>query len=298
MSVAARLTLFGVALVAVFAVASVAGAALDVGNGAGEEATTHEEDTMAMATEAEHAAGGEHGEVLTSAPPGLAAAAGGYRLVLDRDGFEPEEPGVLAFRIVDATGETVTDFDNEHERRMHLIVVRRDLSGFQHVHPQQLSDGSWRVPLTLEDAGDYRVYADFSTGGEELTLAGDVFVAGDFQPHPLPAERDIANAGDGYEVEVSDAGENELRFVVSRNGKPIDGIQPYLGADGHLVVLRQGDGAFLHAHPLGEPGGSGPIEFMVEYPSPGSYRLFLQFKHAGEVHTAEFTKHEEEHSHE
>ena len=50
MSVAARLSLFGAALVAVFAVASVAGAALDVGDGAGEEAATHEEDAMAMAT--------------------------------------------------------------------------------------------------------------------------------------------------------------------------------------------------------------------------------------------------------
>ena len=56
---------------------------------------------------------------------------------------------MLAFRIVDEAGETVTDFDTEHERRMHLIVVRRDLSGFQHVHPEQLADGSWRVRSTL-----------------------------------------------------------------------------------------------------------------------------------------------------
>ena len=29
---------------------------------------------------------------------------------------------------------------------------------------------------------------------------------------------------------------------------------------------------------------------MTEFPSAGNYRLFFQFKHRGEVHTAEFTR--------
>ena len=291
MSVAARLSLFGAAIVAVFALASVAGAALDAGAGVEDEASSDGDGGMAMTTSTDDPEA-VHTE-MTSAPAGLAIAAGGYHLVLDQDRLRAGERGTLQFRIVDADGETVEDFDTEHERRMHLIVARRDLSNFQHVHPEQLPDGSWRINLTLEEAGDYRVYADFSTGGEPLTLAADVFVPGSFRPHPLPAERSVADAGDGYEVAVSDAGEDELRFDISRDGKPVERVQPYLGADGHLVVLRQGDGAFLHAHPLGEPGGSGPIEFMVDYPSPGNYRLFLQFKQAGEVHTAAFTKRNE-----
>jgi len=285
----ARLALFGAAIVAVFAVASVAGAALDVGDGVEEQSNAHQEDEMGMTAEAGHA-DAEHTETAGAAPPGLAVADGGYRLVLDRDELRAGERGTLAFRIVGADGATVSDFDTEHERRMHLIVVRRDLSNFQHVHPEQLADGSWRIPLTLEEAGDYRVYADFATGGESLTLAADVFVPGEFRPHPLPAERTVADAGHGYEVAISERDDDVLRFTVSRHGEPVEGVQPYLGADGHLVVLRQGDGAFLHAHPLGEAGGSGPIEFMVSYPSAGNYRLFLQFKHDGEVHTAAFTK--------
>ena len=31
-------------------------------------------------------------------------------------------------------------------------------------------------------------------------------------------------------------------------------LQPYLAAYGHLVALRQGDLAYLHVHPDGEPG--------------------------------------------
>jgi hypothetical protein len=91
--------------------------------------------------------------------------------------------------------------------------------------------------------------------------------------------------------EAPHAGETTpARFVVSKDGRPIDRVQPYLDADGHLVALREHDQAFLHTHPEGEPGGSGPIEFGVEYPTAGNYRLFLQFRHAGEVRTAEFTQ--------
>jgi hypothetical protein len=287
MSVAARLALFGAAIVAVFAVASVAGAALDAGTGTGNDPANGEE---AMGMTAADAESGDHTEMTSAAPAGLAIAVDGYRLLLDRDQLRVGEHGTLRFRIVGADGATVEDFDTEHERRMHFIVVRRDLSGFQHLHPEQLPDGSWRIGLTVEEAGDYRVYADFSTAGEPMTLGADVFVPGAFRPHPLPPERAVADAGDGYEVALSESGGYELSFTVSRHGRTLDTVEPYLGADGHLVVLRQGDGAFLHAHPLGEPGGSGPIEFMVEYPSAGNYRLFLQFKDAGVVHTAAFTK--------
>ena len=36
------------------------------------------------------------------------------------------------------------DFDVEHTKRMHFIVVRRDMTGFQHLHPTQAADGSGR----------------------------------------------------------------------------------------------------------------------------------------------------------
>jgi hypothetical protein len=85
-------------------------------------------------------------------------------------------------------------------------------------------------------------------------------------------------------------GTTPVRFTVTRDGRKLGSVEPYLGAGGHLVALREHDQAFLHTHPEGEPGGSGPISFGVEYPTPGRYRLFLQFKHRGEVRTAAFTQ--------
>ena len=198
------------------------------------------------------------------------------------------------FTIVGPDGEAVTDFETEHARRMHLIVVRRDFAGFQHVHPELSADGTWTARIDTTLPGTYRVFADFTTDGESMTLATDLSVPGRFEPEPLPAAAPTADAGDGYEVTMSSPDPEPgvgtpIEFTISRDGRPIGAVQPYLGADGHLVVLREGDLAFLHAHPQGEPGGDGPVGFEVDYPSAGGYRMFLQFRHRGEVHTAAFT---------
>ena len=78
----------------------------------------------------------------------------------------------VAFRIADDRGATVQDFAVEHTKKLHLIAVRRDLSGFQHLHPAQAADGSWRTPLTLREPGAYRLFADVTPrGGRAMTLA-------------------------------------------------------------------------------------------------------------------------------
>ena len=82
-----------------------------------------------------------------------------------------------------------------------------------------------------------------------------------------------------------------LAFTVTRDGDPVE-LAPYLGAGGHLVALRDGDLAFLHVHPVTDeaPQPGRPIEFATRFPDPGGYRLFLQFKSGGQVHTAAFTQ--------
>jgi hypothetical protein len=78
---------------------------------------------------------------------------------------------------------------------------------------------------------------------------------------------------------------------VTRGGRPV-AVEDYLGAKGHLVALRQGDLAYVHVHPVetGDGSGAAPIRFATEFPSEGHYRLFLQFKHRGEVQTAASTQ--------
>ncbi|RBM13881.1 hypothetical protein DI005_30420 [Prauserella sp. PE36] len=246
----------------------------------------------------EHAGGGdEHSGTVAEAehvdqPEGLASVRGGYTLTPTRTTLTPGTTESFSFRITGPGGDPVTRFEVEHEKRMHLIVVRRDTADFQHIHPEMTADGTWSVPLNLPDPGAYRVFADFApSGGEAMTLGAEVFAPGDFQP--VTHEPSRVSRVDGYEVRLDGhlvAGEaSEVRLTVSKDGMPVTDLQPYLGADGHLVALRGGDLAYLHVHPGGENSGGPAIPFIAEVPSAGTYRLFLDFQHDGVVRTAEFT---------
>ena len=176
--------------------------------------------------------------------------------------------------------------------RLHLIVVRRDFVGYQHLHPALQPDGSWSVPLTLAAPGVYRAFADFDVAGTKTVLGHDLFVPGNFSPARLPAPSSTART-DGFTVALAHAElhagrETELHFSVTRNGRPVPSFQPYVGHRGHLVALRDGDLAYSHVHPLPE-GAPGEIVFHTELSTAGRYRLFLQFKIDGVVHTAPFT---------
>jgi hypothetical protein len=282
----AKLAGFAVVLALVFGTAAFAGSHIDVHPGKPAETNAVKPGMGAMGAEA-----GGHGKAKMAPQPvrGLAVSDKGLTLELARTAAPQGKRFALAFRIIDRRGQTVRNFDVEHTKRMHFIVVRRDMSGFQHLHPTEQPDGTWSVPVTLADAGSYRVFADFSVDGEPHTLADDVTVDGTVHSQELSAPVRSVDV-DGLRVSLTEGAtkagtESELAFTVTRNGRPA-AIQNYLGAKGHLVALRQGDLAFLHVHP-----DENSLKFMATFPTAGSYRLFLQFKTAdGRLHTAAFTQ--------
>ena len=168
----AKLAGFAAVLALVFAGAAFAGSRLDVHPG------------RPAADKPAHMGGMAAG---TMPVRGLAVSDHGLTLQLARRTAQPGRRFELAFRIADRRGRTVRDFDVEHTKRMHLIVVRRDMTGFQHLHPTQRPDGSWAVPAILPVAGSYRVFADFSVGEKPYTLADDLTVDGPMRSQALPA---------------------------------------------------------------------------------------------------------------
>lgn len=259
----------------------------------GHMAGADEPGTMAGADEPGTADGQGHADDASSL--GLGVAAQGYRLTGLTAPGQTGRDGTLALTITGPDGQPVTDFDVTHEQELHLIVVRGDGQQFRHVHPTMDAEGTWRIPWQWDVAGSYRVFADFvpSARGETTTVSTSAQVAGDYEP--VPTEPVAATTVDGYRVSVQ--GElvtgksSELVVNVSREGEPVTELEPYLGAFGHLVALREGDLAYLHVHPHGdEPQAgelSGPdIVFEAEAPTPGRYLLYLDFQIGGKVRTA------------
>ncbi|QRY61061.1 heavy-metal-associated domain-containing protein [Gordonia sp. PDNC005] len=245
--------------------------------------------------------GGEHGgeQVDTHQPAGLSGSAAGLVLSPVEAPSTVGAAGTLRFAILDDHGKPVTMYTRTHDKDLHLIVVRSDGANYAHVHPVlDPSTGTWSVPWTPDAAGSYRVYADFTPAGdtaEGVTLTRTVQVAGDFVPI-TPDVRTTAQV-DGYTValdgDLAAGSSSDLRLTVSRDGVPVTTLEPYLGAFGHLVALRDGDLAFLHVHPDGPepaPGSRGgpEIRFGAETPTAGRYLLYLDFQVDGTVRTAEF----------
>ncbi|MEU9339452.1 hypothetical protein AB0D49_40985 [Streptomyces sp. NPDC048290] len=230
-------------------------------------------------------------------PGGLSVSESGYTLELDTTVL-PAGAQTLSFRITGPDGLPVTAYETGHEKELHLIAVRRDTTGFQHVHPVRDGNGVWSAGLTLTP-GDWRILADIRPAGHDgtLTLGADAAVAGPYDPQPLPGDTRTAHP-DEYTVtldgELLPGAAGNLTLTVSRDGRPVTDLQPYLGAYGHLVALRAGDLGYLHVHPEGGPGDGttepGPeITFTAVAPTGGTYRLYLDFQHDDTVRTAEFT---------
>ncbi|MEU4742715.1 hypothetical protein AB0G02_19935 [Actinosynnema sp. NPDC023658] len=294
MNTAVKLTAYGAAL------ALVAGGAWAAGSAVGPftvDAAPGGHDGTSGAEGTGH--GDDHSGTVAGAsdqPAGLASSRGGYTLA-PTDTTLTTGNNTFSFRILGPGGTAVTAYDVEHDKRMHLIAVRRDTANFRHVHPEMATDGTWTVPLDVPEAGSYRVFADFKpTGGEATTLGVDVDAAGTFEPHAHAPSR-VAEV-DGYQVRLDGdlvpGTASALRLTVTKGGAAVTDLEPYLAAYGHLVALRRGDLAYLHVHPEGAPGDgrtpAGPtIPFVAEVPTAGTYRLFLDFRHAGVVRTAEFT---------
>ncbi|KQU68118.1 hypothetical protein [Phycicoccus sp. Root101] len=243
--------------------------------------------------------GSEHGSSTTAVTPvGLSATDRGYRLVPDATTVAPTTNARVTFRILGPDGQPVTHFTTAHEKQLHLIVVRRDLSGFQHVHPTMAADGTWSVTVDLSRPGQWRLLADFDPAGVTpgLVLGTDLAVPGRYAPVALPEPAPTTSVGDFTLRTVgnlSPGRSQPVAFTIARTAGGTLALEPYLGACGHLVVLREGDLAYAHAHASTDPtpvaGGAAALGFQVEAPGPGRYRMFLDFKVAGAVHTAAFT---------
>jgi hypothetical protein len=184
-------------------------------------------------------------------------------------------------RVLDAKiGQPVRELDTVHDKLIHLFVVSKDLSFFNHVHPEYQGNGTFTLKTTLPRAGDYKLYADYTPkGGQQEVPQHEISVRGD-NPLPTsvsltaaspqkggwmttrvtahPEDRADIKGGPAYEValmpmpgQLKSGKEAMLHFQVrDSKGQPLKDLQPYLGAMGHAFILSSDAKRYLHAHPM------------------------------------------------
>jgi hypothetical protein len=229
---------------------------------------------------------------------GTRASAGGYRLVGVRLPGRTDGPGEMRFRILGPEGRPVTEYAQQHTELMHLYVVRADYAVYRHVHPSLADDGTWTARVDLGDPGDYRVVADFQPeGADRPVVLGETAAV----PGP-PTDVPMREGDDGVVVvEVDGTGsvgeDGRLRLLVTTtDGEPVT-LGSYLGTSAHVSGFRTtgedaADAVFVHVHPYGEPeptDDGAELTFHTTFERAGDYRLFVQVRVDGILHTVPVT---------
>ncbi|NEW05976.1 hypothetical protein GK047_08140 [Paenibacillus sp. SYP-B3998] len=209
----------------------------------------------------------------------------------------PNQDTTITVHIQDKDGMSIDKFDVQHEKKMHFIVVSKDLSFFNHIHPDYKGKGEFTVTTQFPNAGEFELIADFVPSGlgamtktEWVTTQGSV----PEQKAILP-DASLTQIVDGKEVTLTFdhlmAGmELNLNFNMkdAQTKQPVADLQPYLGAVGHVVILNQEGGEYLHVHPLEEKASGPDAKFMATFPHSGVFKIWGQFQQNGKVFTVPF----------
>jgi len=223
----------------------------------------------------------------------------------------PGSPVRLSYQLNDNAGRPLTDVVVSHERPIHLIVVRKDLGIFQHIHPQPTTvPGEFTVDSAFPAPGTYVLYAEFTRSNDQDIVQRDELVIGTATgTAPLTPDLSPKVVADDTRVTLTVPPDLRAGTVVvftfrledSRTGQPRRDLASYLGAAAHVVILDAGTGSFAHTHgespsagaSHGASAGSPPygpeIDFRHTFPGPGRYKVWGQFQTAeGRVLTADF----------
>lgn len=216
------------------------------------------------------------------------------------DEIRSGESFTIDIHVQDDKGGKVADFDVFQEKLMHLILVSDDLGFFSHLHPVHQGNGYFQTKAVLPSAGTYTMFSDYKPAGEKeqvsvlkLQMKGtdkssgvtdikitekviqDTRVRMSFSPKTVKANEDAIVTFDLKQLD----------------GKPVTGLEPYLGEKGHLVIIRKSaplnDKDYIHAHAMKE-GEASNIRFSTRFPDRGLYKLWGQFNRKGQILTADF----------
>lgn len=173
------------------------------------------------------------------------------------------------------------------------------------MHPNRKMDGTFEDEFSFPFGGSFKLFVLVTPKWErpqrfplEMIIKGD-----ERKGRPLIPKKLTHSEGYDYtlHIEPNPVAHSDLNLVVTimKNQKPVALVQSASGPSGHCIILSEKAERFVHAHPIAaqdapqtQPNVRLPpneLRFNTQFPSPGRYKIWIQFKTAPEkVHTADF----------
>lgn len=208
--------------------------------------------------------------------------------------IEAGKPTKLSIAVIE-NGKNVA-LEVVHEMKMHVLVVNEELTWFDHIHPEEMADGSYNVSETFPAAGKYLLFTDYKPNGAKGAVdKKTIEVKGASTLKTAELKTKLISEVDGFRVTLLNGDDFKtnrsqgLQFAVEKDGKKLEekDMQKYLGATAHIVMIGKVDNDFLHIHPVSEKRF--PIYAETHIEKAGIYRMWVQFQLDNKVHTADFT---------
>lgn len=198
-----------------------------------------------------------------------------------------------------------------NEKLMHVIGVRDDLEEFFHIHPEPTATpGVFAVSHIFRAPGNYKVWSEIKQNGVTHAFGHAPFAVDG--PGSVSAKRvddsRMFEIGDyrmalNLDEPVMPNRDHNLSFsILNSSGEPT-ALDDYLGVKIHLSIIKDDWREFIHTHPLTPMSDDlhtfrfvsralahgdeidehmevnmTAIPFVVNFPEPGLYRAFAQFR--------------------
>lgn len=187
--------------------------------------------------------------------------------------------------------------EERHTQKIHLLVVDESLGDYHHVHPVAGDDaGSYNFSFMPQSDHNYVVYADVKLLGNgaqriPVKLKGAAPCAQDCTDRNAALK--ASTAGVTGKVTFADAAikagtpVNAEVELTGEDGKPLQDLEPVMGAYGHIVGFYEGLTDVAHMHPMGkEPSkdsdrSASPLKFMLHPEHAGYMKFFVQIRRGG-----------------
>ena len=214
------------------------------------------------------------------------------------------EPNMLCFRLRDANGRLLgpDDIETTHTEKIHCMVVDQSLTDYHHVHPQfDSATGLFTAYITPRMNSRYMAWNEFTPQGANEPMRQRVDLPSEGAPSLPPGLMPNSTASVGGLI-VKFASEQPLQVgnaslvhmqVTDGMGRPINHLEPIMGAHGHLAGFSADARHFIHCHPLTgmeEPIVNGELAFHITPEQAGINKFFLQLRHNGQDLTFPFAQ--------